>query len=113
MDLSDAPASSFRPGYPHLPSARRRRVWYHWTGTRTPDLIMPDDSYYSPRIDRFLVKALYYEAKRRGKPMTALANEFVSEGLKDSDGWKVAEAEVQNLPQAPDRSPAPQPKNDP
>ena len=40
--------------------------------------------------DRFIVKALYHEAKRQKKPMTKLADEIMTNGLKGSQGWEDA-----------------------
>jgi hypothetical protein len=36
---------------------------------------------YSPQLGRDTVRALYQEAKRRGQPMTRLADELISEAL--------------------------------
>jgi hypothetical protein len=52
---------------------------------------MNRERYYSPRIDRFLVRVLYHEAKQRGLPMTKLVNELLEEQLRDGHGWRVAE----------------------
>jgi hypothetical protein len=41
--------------------------------------------YYSPRIDRLLVCALYHEAKRRRKPMTRLTDELLLESLRGTE----------------------------
>lgn len=38
--------------------------------------------YYSPRIDRPLITALYHAAKARRIPMTQLASSLVREGLE-------------------------------
>lgn len=46
---------------------------------------------YSPQIQRFLVCALYHEAKTKRIPMTVLTDQLLSEKLKDSDGWKKAQ----------------------
>ena len=46
--------------------------------------------YYSPRINRLLVCALFYEARRRGKPMTRLADELLLESLRGSESLAVA-----------------------
>ena len=54
--------------------------------------------HYSPQLDRFLVCALYHEAKRRRKPMTRLANELVTQALRDTEGWRDAET-APNRPQ--------------
>jgi hypothetical protein len=56
---------------------------------------MPRPQHYSPVIDRFLVSVLYHEAKRRKKPMTALANELLSSALHDTESWQVAEQAMQ------------------
>ena len=37
--------------------------------------------YYSPQLDRDLVRALYYEARFRGIPMTRLASQLLWEAL--------------------------------
>ena len=42
--------------------------------------------HYTPPLSRFLVCALYHEAKARGIPMTQLANNLVETALKDSSG---------------------------
>ena len=52
---------------------------------------MSRPKYYSPVIQRFLVSVLFHEAKRRGIPMTRLANEILEQGLKPSPGWRLAE----------------------
>jgi hypothetical protein len=49
--------------------------------------------HYSPPLSRFIVCALYHEAKVRNIPMTRLANDLVEAGLKDSPGWKEAQAQ--------------------
>ena len=50
--------------------------------------------HYTPPLDRFLVKALYHEARQRDIPMTRLANQIVQQALTGSPGWKQAEQEV-------------------
>ena len=52
-------------------------------------------SHYTPPLSRFLVCALYHEAKQRRIPMTQLANSLVEAGLKESPGWKQAEEAMQ------------------
>jgi hypothetical protein len=47
--------------------------------------------HYSPGIRRFLVSALYHEAKERGVPMTVLTNQILEAGLTGTEGWKKAE----------------------
>jgi hypothetical protein len=60
---------------------------------------MPRPTYYSPVIGRFLVSALYHEAKKRGVPMTQLTNALLTEGLKNSHGWnEAASAKVAEEP---------------
>ncbi len=49
--------------------------------------------HYTPPLCRFIVSALYHEAKARKIPMTRLANELVEAGLKDSPGWKQAQVQ--------------------
>ena len=49
--------------------------------------------HYTPPLTRFNVRALYHEAKARGIPMTQLANNLVEAGLRDSAGWKQAQAQ--------------------
>jgi hypothetical protein len=50
-------------------------------------------THYTPPLSRFLVCALYHEAKARRIPMTRLANELVEAGLKGSPGWTEAMAQ--------------------
>ena len=49
--------------------------------------------HYTPPLSRFIVSALYHEAKQRGIPMTRLANDLIETGLKDSAGWKEAQSQ--------------------
>ena len=53
---------------------------------------MPRAPYYSPKLSRFIVSALYHEGKARKKPMTKLADELLRRSLMDSDGWREAES---------------------
>lgn len=46
--------------------------------------------YYSPRISRFLVSALYHEAKHRKIPMTKLTDELLRKQLKGGEGSEAA-----------------------
>ncbi len=46
--------------------------------------------WYSPQLDRFLVSALYHEARRRKVPMTRLANGLLESALAGSQGWEAA-----------------------
>ena len=62
---------------------------------------MARPKHYSPEIRRFLVSALYHEAKGRGVPMTVLANQILQSGLIGTEGWKKAEGarlQEQSLP---------------
>ena len=52
---------------------------------------MPRSKHYSPAIDRFLVRVLYHKAKQQKKPMTVVTNELLTEVLKDSEAWRIAE----------------------
>jgi hypothetical protein len=52
---------------------------------------MPRALYYSPRISRFLVSVLYHEAKRRGIPMTRLADELLRQQLVGCPSWEEAQ----------------------
>jgi len=53
--------------------------------------------HYTPPLSRFLVCALHHQAKQRGIPMTRLANEIAQAGLKDSPGWRMAEAQQEAM----------------
>jgi alkylated DNA nucleotide flippase Atl1 len=50
--------------------------------------------HYTPPLSRFIVCALYHEAKQRRIPMTRLVNNLVEAGLKDSAGWKEAQDQL-------------------
>ena len=54
---------------------------------------MAKSRHYTPPLSRFNVCALYHEAKQRKIPMTRLANDLIETGLKDSAGWKEAQAQ--------------------
>lgn len=51
---------------------------------------MARNRHYSPAIGRFLVCALYYEARERGMPMTKLVDELLKAALLGSVGWQKA-----------------------
>ena len=53
---------------------------------------VPEAPYYSPRLSRFVVSALYHEGKARKKPMTQLADELLRRSLLESEGWQKAES---------------------
>ena len=55
---------------------------------------MPRSTHYTPPLSRFLVCALYHEAKTREIPMTQLANNLVETALKNSFGWKEAQEQM-------------------
>ena len=49
---------------------------------------MARSSHHTPPLSRFIVCALYHQAKQLGIPMTQLANNLVEAGLRESAGWK-------------------------
>jgi hypothetical protein len=51
---------------------------------------MARQRHYSPQLGRFLVCVLYHEARRRGQPMTRLANQLLESALAGSEGWQEA-----------------------
>ena len=53
--------------------------------------------HYTPPLSRFLVCALFHQAKVRSIPMTQLANEIMQAGLKETPGWKQAEAQQEAM----------------
>ena len=59
--------------------------------------------YYSPRISRFLVSALYHEAKRRQIPMTKLADELITRQLDGTEGLRTAQESI--IAETPTNSP--------
>jgi hypothetical protein len=58
---------------------------------------MPKSRHYTPPLSRFIVCALYHEARQRRIPMTRLANDLVEAGLRDSAGWKEAQAQQEAM----------------
>ena len=50
--------------------------------------------HYVPEVSKHLVKVLYFEGKRRKMPMTSLVNEILTNALKATPGWKIAESEL-------------------
>lgn len=54
---------------------------------------MARPSHYSPAIDRFLVAALYHEARLRRVPMTRLVDGLLRRALEGSRGWDAAIAD--------------------
>ena len=55
---------------------------------------MSRSTHYTPPLSRFIVCALYHEAKQRRIPMTQLANDLIASGLKESPGWKEAQDQM-------------------
>ena len=53
--------------------------------------------HYTPPLSRFIVCALYHEAKARKIPMTHLANDLVEAGLKETPDWKQARAQQEAM----------------
>ena len=51
----------------------------------------------TPPLSRFLVCALYHEARQRKIPMTRLANDLIELALKETPGWKVAQAQQEAM----------------
>ena len=54
-------------------------------------------NHYTPPLSRFNVRVLYHEAKQLGIPMTRLANSLIESALKDSSGWKEAQAQQDKM----------------
>lgn len=52
---------------------------------------------YAPALSPLVLKALHYEARRQGIPMTRLADLCVSRMLQGTPGWKQAERELEEL----------------
>jgi hypothetical protein len=52
---------------------------------------MARSTHYTPPLSRFIVCALYHEAKQRRIPMTQLANDLIELALKETPGWKEAQ----------------------
>jgi hypothetical protein len=59
--------------------------------------------YYSPRISRLLVCALYHEAKRQRKPMTHLVDELLAGALRDTPSTSIARAQLSSAETACDQ----------
>ena len=54
---------------------------------------MARSKHYTPPLSRFNVYALYHEAKQRRIPMTQLANNLIELALKETPGWREAQAQ--------------------
>jgi post-segregation antitoxin (ccd killing protein) len=55
---------------------------------------MARPTHYVPAIDRFLVKVVFHEARRRGIPMTRLVRSLLGDALRGTAAWRTAEAET-------------------
>lgn len=62
---------------------------------------MPRRTHYSPCIDRMIVCALYHEGRRIRRPMTRLANELLTQALRNTPGWSIAAAQMTSPSQDP------------
>jgi hypothetical protein len=62
---------------------------------------MAQSLYYSPRLERPLISALYHAAKARRIPMTRLASSLVREGLERIGEAESETAFVREEPQTP------------
>lgn len=51
---------------------------------------MRNEKHYTPPLKRFLVTALYHQAKLEHVPMTLLVNRIVQQSLEGGAGWKQA-----------------------
>jgi hypothetical protein len=51
---------------------------------------MSRPTHYSPPLSRFIVSALYHEAKHRRMPMTRLADQLLHQALMGTTGWRIA-----------------------
>ncbi len=58
---------------------------------------MPQKNHYSPAINRFLVKAIYHEARGRGIAMTTLTNQLLQERLEGGEGWVKAQQDTMQM----------------
>ena len=58
---------------------------------------MARSTHYTPPLSRFIVCALYHEAKQRKIPMTRLANDLIELALKETPGWREAQAQQEAM----------------
>lgn len=56
---------------------------------------MAKDRHYSPSLSRFILSALYHEAKARKLPMTKLTDQLLRQALMNTGGWREAERLVE------------------
>ena len=54
---------------------------------------MARSTHYTPPLSRFIVCALYHEARQRRIPMTQLVNDLIELALKETSGSKEAQAQ--------------------
>ena len=53
--------------------------------------------HYTPPLSRFIVCALYHQVKQLGIPMTQLANDLIESALKETPGWREAQAQQEAM----------------
>ena len=53
--------------------------------------------HYTPPLSRFIVCALYHEARQRRIPMTQLANDLIELALKETPGRKQAQVQQEAM----------------
>ena len=58
---------------------------------------MARSTHYTPPLSRFIVCALYHEARQRRIPMTQLANDLIELALKQTPGWRDAQAQQEAM----------------
>lgn len=61
--------------------------------------------HYTPSLKRFLVSALYHQAKVEQVPMTTLLNRIVEQALINSAGWQQAQNHLKDSTPAPTAGP--------
>ena len=62
---------------------------------------MRNEKHYTPPLKRFLVTALYHQAKLEHVPMTQLVNRLVEQSLQGGEGWKRATEQYTSGPIQP------------
>ncbi len=55
---------------------------------------MPYPRVYQPELHPHLIKGLFHESKLRKMPMTRILNDIVTRALDNTEGMKLAEAEL-------------------
>ncbi len=63
---------------------------------------MPRPQHNSRAINRFIVSALYHEARGRGVPMTRLTNELLLKALSGTEEWRKAEEAMMLREESPE-----------